>query len=253
MSPVGDLLPVGVGAAEAIALVLFSVATSALTAAVGIGGGVLMLVAMAFVVPIAALIPVHGVVQLGSNAGRTLVLARSAELRLLIPFLLAALVGAFAGALIVTDLPERVLLLVIGGFVIFTTWAKLPALGRGELPAVLTGGFAATLLTMFVGATGPFVTALFRQAGLPHKRLVATTGAAMVAQHALKVAAFAALGFAFQPWLPLIAAMVGAGFLGTLLGTRLLDSLPEATLKTALKWVLTVTGAQLLVRALLLF
>lgn len=42
------------------ALVLVSVLTSAVTAAVGVGGGLLMIMAMAQVMPAAALIPVQG-------------------------------------------------------------------------------------------------------------------------------------------------------------------------------------------------
>ena len=247
------LLPDGLDPLAALGLIVFSALTSMLTGSVGIGGGVLMLVAMAFVVPIAALVPVHGVVQLGSNVGRAVLLAKSAAFSMLGPFIVAAMVGAVVGALLVVELPERALLAGIGVFVIFTTWVKLPALGKGERPALIAGGFGATLLTMFVGATGPFVLALFRQAGLPHKRLVATTAAAMTVQHSLKVAAFGALGFSFAPWVPLLAAMVVAGFLGTFIGTKLLDTLPEARLKLALKVVLTATGAHLLARALGVF
>ena len=47
--------------------------TSALTAALGLGGGVALLAAMATVLPPVALIPVHGVIQLGSNVGRAVI------------------------------------------------------------------------------------------------------------------------------------------------------------------------------------
>jgi hypothetical protein len=40
--------------------------------AFGIGGGAALLAVMASLVPPAALIPVHGVVQVGSNLGRAL-------------------------------------------------------------------------------------------------------------------------------------------------------------------------------------
>ena len=91
-----DLLPAGVDPFAAAALVALSGFTSLLTAAVGIGGGLLMLAAMTFVVPVEALIPVHGVVQLGSNLGRSFILARSAVPRLLVPFAVGAAVGAAA-------------------------------------------------------------------------------------------------------------------------------------------------------------
>ena len=164
---------------------------------------------------------------------------------------LGGVVGAAAGGALVTDLPEGVLLLVLGLFVTLMAWAKVPPLGRGERGMIAAGGVASTGLTMFVGATGPFVMTLFRQSGLDHRGLVATSAAAMAAQHGLKIAAFGVLGFAFVPWGPLMGAMIGAGFLGTLIGARVLHRMPERGLKTALSVVLTVIGLQLLVRGAL--
>ena len=64
------LLPEGLAPAVAALLVVASSFTSALTAAFGLGGGIAMLALMGLFVPVAALIPVHGAVQLGSNTGR---------------------------------------------------------------------------------------------------------------------------------------------------------------------------------------
>lgn len=71
----------------------------------------------------------------------------------------------------------------------------------------------------------------------------------MVMQHGLKVVVFGFLGFAFGAWVPVMVAMVAAGFLGTLLGTRLLHALPEAVFRTAFKWVLTLLAIQLIASA----
>ena len=243
------LLPPAVDPAGAVALVVLSAFTGAVSAAVGIGGGVMLLAAMTFVLPVAALVPVHAVVQFGSNVGRLAVLAKHAAWRFLAPFLGGAVLGAVAGGALVTDLPETALLIVIGVFVTVMAWVKVPPLGRGERSVIAAGGLLSTVLTMFVGATGPFVITLFRQSGLDHTALVATNAAAMAAQHVLKVAAFAALGFAFVPWAPLMVGMVGAGFLGTVLGARLLHRLPERTLRRALSVVLTVIGLHLVARA----
>lgn len=245
------LLPDAVAPLGALVLVVLSFFTSALTAAVGIGGGVTLLAAMTFVVPAASLIPVHGVVQLGSNTGRAVVMARQAALRLLVPFTLGAVIGAVAGGMLVTDLPEEIILLAIGITILVTTWTKIPHFGRGEAPIVGIGGVLATILTMFVGATGPFVMALMRQSGLAHKELVATNAVAMTVQHGFKVLAFTALGFAFADWAPLMIAMVATGFAGTLTGAKLLDDLPEQSLKRALNIVLTLIAVQLIVRALI--
>jgi uncharacterized protein len=71
----------------------------------------------------------------------------------------------------------------------------------------------------------------------------------MSIQHALKVLAFGYLGFAFKDWLPLIAAMIGAGFLGTWYGTKLLEKLPEAMFQKILRGLLTILALDLLRRA----
>ncbi|MEM8664451.1 MAG: sulfite exporter TauE/SafE family protein [Pseudomonadota bacterium] len=246
------LLPASVALWEAGALVALSVFTSLITAALGIGGGVLMLAAMAQVVPVAALIPLHGVVQLGSNVSRMVLQIRSASWTVLAPFIAGSAVGAVAGGALVRDVPDGILLLAIGAFVIVSTFVKVPPLGGGQWAVMTGGGFIGTLATMFVGATGPFTVALFRPARLAHKALVASLGVAMAMQHVLKTIAFGLLGFAFSPWLPLLVLMIIAGFLGTVIGTRLLNTLPEAWLRQALNIVLTLLGLQLMARGALI-
>ena len=68
------LLPAGLDPLIALALVFLSLVTSAITATFGIGGGSLMIAALLLVMPPAVAIPVHGLVQLGSNAGRGLMM-----------------------------------------------------------------------------------------------------------------------------------------------------------------------------------
>ena len=63
-------LPAEIGPWLASLLMGISFLTSLITAAFGIGGGVVMIAVLASILPPAALIPVHAVVQVGSNAGR---------------------------------------------------------------------------------------------------------------------------------------------------------------------------------------
>ena len=87
-------LPDLIGADTALLLILTSTLTSMLTAAMGIGGGVLLLAVMATIVPPAALIPVHGLVQLGSNGNRALLTREYIDWSLLRLFFGGALIGA---------------------------------------------------------------------------------------------------------------------------------------------------------------
>jgi uncharacterized membrane protein YfcA len=68
----------------------------------------------------------------------------------------------------------------------------------------------------------------------------------MTVQHGFKVAVFIVLGFAFAPWLALLAAMIAGGFLGTLVGRAVLLRLPERTFAIIFKSVLTLLALRLL-------
>lgn len=243
------LLPAGVPPAIALLLVVVSFLTSAFTAAFGIGGGAVMLGALAGTVSPAVVIAVHGLVQLGSNLGRAFVQRIHAQWGMVARFALGSLVGVAIGGYIVVAMPERVLLGVLGGFILILAWIPKPQIPGLASSGLIVGGGISTVVTMFVGATGPFVQALLLPLGLHKRELIATHAACMMVQHLLKVFAFAALGFAFAGWLPLIAAMIVSGFLGTIAGTKLLDRLPERWFVAIIKTVLTVIGLDLLRRA----
>lgn len=228
-----------------LVLVLLSVFTSAFTAAVGIGGGVLMIMALAQVMPAAALIPVHGMVQFGSNVGRTALTWRHVDLALLAAFLPGVVLGALAAAWLLVRLPAGVLELCIAAFVLFTCWGPgLPkrALGRG---GVLVAGAVTTLLSSLVGASGPMVAAFIKQSQSGRLAKVATFSACMLLQHLTKAFVFGVAGFVFRDWLPLMLVMVAAGFLGTWLGLRLLHRLSEHRFDTLFKWALTLLALRL--------
>lgn len=67
-------------------LIVLAGFTSFLTAAMGAGGGLLLLVVMASFLPMAIVIPVHGLVQLGSNANRMLLTYRHVDSSMLLFF-----------------------------------------------------------------------------------------------------------------------------------------------------------------------
>ncbi len=232
MEPIAGLLPPELGAGATALLIVASFFTSALTAAFGVGGGVAMLALMGLFVPVVALIPVHGAVQLGSNTGRAWHQRAHVRRDILAPFIAGSLAGAVAGAFLVVQLPDAVLKLGLGAFIIAVTWARIPGIDRLGRAGLAVGSAALALLTMFVGATGPLLSVFFAQLmANDRKALVATHAAGMTIQHALKVVVFGFAGFAFAAWLPLVAVMIASGYLGTVYGSRMLDRLPEETFR----------------------
>lgn len=228
MEALAGWLPDGLGAGAALLLVAASFFTSALTASFGVGGGTVMLLLLGVFIPVAALIPVHGAVQFGSNTGRAWHQRAYVRRDIFTPFSIGSVVGAIAGAFLVVQIPDAALKLFLGVFIIAITWAKIPGIERLGRAGLAAGSIVLALLNMFVGATGPLLTTFFAQfmAG-DRKALVATHAAAMSVQHLLKVIVFGLAGFAFASWVPLVAVMIASGYLGTIYGSRLLDRLPE--------------------------
>lgn len=242
-------LPDGVDALTAALLIGISFFTSALTAAFGIGGGVAMLGALAGSVPTNVVVAVHGVVQLGSNLGRAILQRTHADWVAVRRFLVGAVIGVALGAWLFVSLPERFLLGLLGVFILIMVWMPKPRIPGLSKAGLVIGGAISSVLTMFIGATGPFTQAVLLPLGLDRKGLIATHAVMMAFQHALKVIAFGFIGVALMPWLPMVAAMIVSGFIGTVTGTRLLEKLPEALFQTILKVLLTVVALDLLRRA----
>lgn len=230
------LMPPDLPATFALVLVLAAAFTSALTASVGLGGGLAMLAVMSTGMPVAALIPVHGVVQLGSNVGRAAVQRRHIHWRTLLVMTAGSLIGASIGAMVVVSLPEAVLKFGLAAFITWAVFGPKPRLStRGSDALMFGGGAMGSFVSMFFGATGPITMSILATRGLVKHTLVATFAGAMVMQHFLKVLAFGSLGFDYGPWVPLLAAMIASGFLGTIYGSKLLDRMPDSWFERGFK------------------
>jgi uncharacterized membrane protein YfcA len=243
-----SLLPPDISLAFAVLLVAASAATSAITAAFGLGGGVAMLALMSLSVPVAALIPIHGVTQLGSNVGRAVVQRKHVDWRTFAAFASGSAVGAMIGALLVVSLPEPVLKIGLSLFIAWAVFAPKPRLtARGSDALIVGGGMVSTFASMFFGATGPITMAVLTTRGLFKHGLVATFAAAMVMQHAFKVLAFGSLGFDYGPWLPLLAVVIASGVVGTVFGTRVLDRMPDRWFMLGFRAIMVFLAANLFV------
>lgn len=251
MDALATLLPAGIDPWVAALLVVASAFTSALTAAFGIGGGLAMLALMGVFVPVSSVIPVHGAVQLGSNSGRAWHQREFVRMDVATPFIVGSLFGAVLGVFLVVQLPDAVLKLVLGGFILVLTWAKLPGIDRLNKAGLAIASIGIAVLSMLVGATGPLVAVLFaRFFENDRKALIATSAVAMTTQHLLKIVVFGIAGFAFGEWVPLVLAMIASGYLGTVYGTSLLERMPEATFRKWFRIGISLLALDLLRRGL---
>lgn len=245
-----DWLPEALTGWQVVLLVVTAAFTSYLTASVGIGGGVFLLAVLSLIMPVAAIIPVHGLVQLGSNANRALMLWREISWRCVLFFLPGALLGALLAALFLVQLPLPVLQLAIASFILYLVWGpKLPKLMLGDWGTLVAGGVT-TFLSHFVGATGPLVAAFIKQKHADQRQVsVATFAATMVLQHGPKAVVYGAAGFMFKEWLLLVLLMIAAGALGTKIGLLQLARLTDRRFTLLFNGVLTLLCLRLLWQA----
>lgn len=244
------LLPSALSPEISLALIGVSALTSAVTASLGIGGGVMLLAVMAMLLPPAAIVPVHGMVQLGSNAGRAALTLRHINVRLIAWFAPGVLLGAWLGSLFLVDLPLSLIQLCIAGFILLLCWGPpLPRIATGPAGTLVAAG-ATTFISLFVGATGPLVAAFVKQQQQGERfSTVATFAAAMCLQHAPKAVVYGAAGFVFVDWLGLILLMIGAGLLGTWAGLHLLRRLTDRRFTLIFNILLTVLASRLIWQA----
>lgn len=236
------LLPPDLSPTVVLALMATSFAASFITISFGIGGGGLMLAVMASLVPPVALVPVHGVVQFGSNAGRTAMMARHIHWPAVARFGAGIVLGIVIGASVAVSLPAAAVQIGVGLFLIWTVLAHPPAWMR-DWP--LFTGTLTSVLSMFFGASGPFVNTYVKSLSLGRHAHVATTATLLSGQHLLKSVAFGALGFAYAPWAGLIAALILCGLAGTWTGKRVLNRMSDARFRQALNAVLLLLSARL--------
>lgn len=233
----------------AFGLVALSFFTSLITATFSLGGGSLMIAAMALVLPPVVVVPIHGWVQLGSNAGRALVQRAHIQWHFILWVTLGSALGSVAGGRFAFLLPDKWFAAIIGLFVLVTTWLPMPKFMTTSRRAQFVGGAIISAVSMVVGAAGPLIAAFVR--GIPERRqLVATHAMLNALQHLFKVIVFGAMGFALRQYVLLIVLMVAAGLAGTAVGSRLLTRVPEAVFRMAFRILLSLVAVGLIWSAL---
>ena len=223
--------------------------TSFFTACFGIGGGVMLLGIMAQVLPPQLIIPLHSVVQLGSNGGRALMGFKHIDWYLIGTFFPGALLGALLGSLVLVALPPAILYLTIAAFILYSCWGpKLPPMALGKA-GTFAAGTITTFISLFAGATGPLVAAFIKQLYVDRFRTVATFAMAMSLQHGVKVGVFEGIGVSLTAWWPLLLSMILSGGLGSWVGLKLLNRLTDKHFSGMFSVILSLLALRLLWQA----
>ncbi|MDH3202169.1 MAG: sulfite exporter TauE/SafE family protein [Myxococcales bacterium] len=236
-----------------ITLVVACFATATISAILGMAGGVTLLGVMTALLPPRVVVPIHGVVQLASNWTRTWAFRRYVRWSIFFTFMVPAVLGVAIGSLLWSEAKLTWFRAWIGAFILFfLLWRRYkPTLRNPPIWSYGVLGLAAGLLTIFVGATGPFLAPFFLRDDFDNEQVIATKAACQTWLHLLKIPAFLALGFDYVPYAPLLLALIAAVIGGTYFGKHLLSMISKERFVLWFQVVLAILAVYLIISAVL--
>lgn len=245
------------------AIAAFLLATAFLTAllsgVLGMAGGLVLMGALALVLPVSAAFVTHGILQFAANGWRAILHRQHVSWPIVGNYALASAVAAGVVALIAW-VPSKPWLFLLLGLVPMLVW--LPK-ERLQLDAARpwqarASGFLVTGLNLSAGVAGPLLDIFFVRTALNRHQIVATKAATQVFAHLAKIVVYGlpligAAGSGAMPPLWLFAIAIPLSALGTWCGGKILDRISDVNFKRVTAWVVTAIGVLYLYKAAVLF
>lgn len=239
-------------------VVCMAFVTATLSGVFGMAGGLVLMGALALVLPVQAAFVSHGILQLVANGWRSILHRKHVRWDIVGWYALASLIaGLIVAGLSFT--PSKPLLFLLLGLVPFLTW--LPqgwiSLDAARPPQAFLSGLTVTGLNLTAGVAGPLLDIFFVRTELTRHAIVATKAATQVFAHLAKILVYGAplvTGVAIgMPPLWVFAIAIPLSMAGTYVGGLILDRMSDVNFKRWTRWIVTAVGVSYLVRAAQLF
>jgi uncharacterized membrane protein YfcA len=235
-------------------LIVTAFFTAFLSGILGMAGGLVLMGALALVMPVSAAFVTHGLLQLVANGWRAAVQRKHIDWRILRNYALAsAAAGIVVSAIGFT--PSEPLLFLLLGLVPMLVWLprKWITLDAARTPQALLSGFLVTGLNLSAGVAGPLLDIFFVRTALTRHQIVATKAATQVFSHLAKIIVYgapllAADAAGMPPWW-VFALAIPLSMLGTTAGGWVLDRISDVNFKRWTAWIVTAIGVAYLIKA----
>jgi len=236
-----------VGAAVAGAALL----ASTLAAVAGFGGAAIMLPLLVWGFGVRDAIPILTIAQLMGNLSRVWFNRSELSFPVVRWFSTGAVPLAILGGIVFATAPAPALVRVLGAFLLLTVayrhtpWGRRARLGlRGFAPLGAISGFISAL----VGSVGPFMAPFFLAYGLVKGAYIGTEALSTVVMHVTKLGVYGSYSLLSVNSIVIGLAIGGVMILGSFLGKRILDRVPERVFPYIIEAVLVAAGLLFLIR-----
>ena len=220
----------------------------------GFGIGSLVTPVLAWQMDAKVAVAVVSIPHLIGTAFRFWKLGGRVDRRVLTSFGIMSAAGGLVGALLQERTTTPALLVLFGGLLLFTSAAELTGFGRrmrfGGALAWVAGALSG-LLGGLVGNQGGIRSAALLGVDLPKHAFVTTATAVALMVDAARVPVYAwFMGDAMADAVGWMAIATIGVIIGTVIGLRLLATIPERAFRRVVAVVLAVLGAAMLVKGL---
>ncbi|MEQ9639103.1 MAG: sulfite exporter TauE/SafE family protein [Alphaproteobacteria bacterium] len=229
------------------ALFVLVVGTAFMSGIFGMAGGIVLMGALTFFLPVRTAMLLHGVTQFASNFWRAFVWRHYIAWRVLLPYF-AGSITALALFAWVRYEPEKAWVLLALGIVPFIGFL-LPARFAPDVEKPAIGalcGFVIAAIMIVAGVAGPLLDVFFVKSKLDRRAVIATKATTQCVGHTMKLIYFGVVvdmagGFADLPWW-IYAGCIVAAMIGTTLAKGLLERMSDVQFRTWTQRILLVIG-----------
>jgi len=218
---------------------------STLAAVAGFGGAAVLLPALVAMFGVRDAIPILTVAQLVGNGSRVWFNRRELDVPVVGWFALGAVPLALVGGVLFATAPLAALQRLVGAFLLLmVVWRHVPHVSTWRPPARAFAALGAvfSFVSALVGSVGPLMAPFFLAYGLVKGAYIGTEALATVVMHVAKLAAYQGTAILTARAVAVGLALGPIMILGSYVGKRVLDRLPERVFVAIIELVLVGTG-----------
>jgi len=240
-----------IGSSDILLLAGGAFAASTLAAVAGFGGAAILLPILVPIFGVREAIPILTVAQLVGNLSRVWFNRRDLEWRVVARFAAGGVPAALAGGFLFASAPLKFLTRLLGIFliaVVIYRHSGISSARRLPLRAFPLIGAVFSFLSALLGSVGPIMIPFFLAYGLVKSALIGTEALATVVMHVTKLVAYGSASVLTAAGLQLGLAIGAIMILGSFVGKKLLDRLPEKFFLYLVEATLVIAGLNFLLR-----